>query len=195
MDSLVATGTLAAVVYSLYSTWQIYKGDHMATEGLYFETAGVIITLILLGKMLEAISKSKTSEAIKKLMRLAPKTATVIRGDKESEIPIEEVIVGDIILVKPGEKIPVDGTVLEGHTAVDVSRLTGESMLVEKTTGDSVYAASMNTTGMVRFKAEKVGSDTALAQIIKLVEDAQSTKRRLRSWRIRFRAISFRRYS
>ncbi len=176
MDSLVATGTLAAVVYSLYSTWQIYKGDHMATEGLYFETAGVIITLILLGKMLEAISKSKTSEAIKKLMRLAPKTATVIRGDKESEIPIEEVIVGDIILVKPGEKIPVDGTVLEGHTAVDESMLTGESMPVEKTTGDSVYAASMNTTGMVRFKAEKVGSDTALAQIIKLVEDAQSTK-------------------
>jgi Cu+-exporting ATPase len=176
MDSLVATGTLAAIVYSLYSTWLIYNGDHMSTEGLYFETAGVIITLILLGKMLEAVSKGKTSEAIKKLMRLAPKTATVVRDEKETEIPIEEVEVGDIIVVKPGEKIPVDGTVLEGHTAVDESMLTGESMPVEKSSGDSVYAASMNTTGTVRFKAEKVGSETALAQIIKLVEDAQSTK-------------------
>ena len=176
MDSLVATGTSAAVVYSLYSTWQIYKGDPMAAEGLYFETAGVIITLILLGKMLEAVSRGKTSEAIKKLMRLAPKTATVLRDGKEAEIPIEQVVPGDVILVRPGEKIPVDGTVLEGHTAVDESMLTGESLPVEKTAGDSVYAASINTTGTIRFRAEKVGSETALAQIIKLVEDAQSTK-------------------
>ncbi|HOJ49142.1 MAG TPA: heavy metal translocating P-type ATPase [Bacillota bacterium] len=176
MDSLVATGTSAAVVYSLYSTWQIYKGDPMAAEGLYFEIAGVIITLILLGKMLEAVSRGKTSEAIKKLMRLAPKTATVLRDGKEAEIPIEQVVPGDVILVRPGEKIPVDGTVLEGHTAVDESMLTGESLPVEKTAGDSVYAASINTTGTIRFRAEKVGSETALAQIIKLVEDAQSTK-------------------
>ena len=176
MDSLIAIGTTAAVLYSLYSTYRISLGDFMAMEGLYFETAGVIITLILLGKSLEAVTKGKTSEAIKKLMGLAPKTAIVIQDGKEIEIPIEEVEVGDIILVKPGTKIPVDGEVTEGLTSVDESMLTGESMPVEKQIGDKVIGASINKNGSIRFKATKVGSDTALAQIIKLVEDAQGSK-------------------
>ncbi len=176
MDSLVAMGTTAAVLYSLYSTYRIYTGHFMYVEDLYFETAGIIITLILLGKSLEAVSKGRTSEAIKKLMGLAPKTAIVIQNDKEIEIPIEEVEVGDIILVKPGEKIPVDGEVLEGLTSVDESMLTGESIPVEKKAGDKVIGASINKNGSIRFKATKVGSDTALSQIIKLVEDAQGSK-------------------
>ena len=176
MDSLIAIGTTAAVVFSIYNTWQIAQGQHSAVESLYYETAGVIITLILLGKSLEAVSKGRTSEAIKKLMGLAPKTAVIIQNGVEKEIPIDEVEIGDIIVVKPGAKIPVDGTVVEGHTAIDESMLTGESMPVDKKAGDTVYAASLNTTGTIRFKAEKIGSDTALAQIIKLVEDAQGSK-------------------
>jgi len=176
MDSLIAMGTSAAVLYSLYSTYRISIGDFMYVEDLYFETAGVIITLILLGKSLEAVSKGRTSEAIKKLMGLAPKTAIVLQEDKELEIPIEEVEVNDIIVVKPGSKIPVDGEVVEGLTAIDESMLTGESIPVEKKPGDKVFAASMNKTGSIRFKATRVGSDTALAQIIKLVEDAQGSK-------------------
>lgn len=176
MDSLIAMGTTAAIVYSLYSVYQIANGDFMAVEGLYFETAGVILTLILLGKSLESVSKGRTSEAIKKLMGLAPKTATVIRDDREYEVPIEEVEIGHVILVKPGEKIPVDGVVLEGFTSIDESMLTGESIPVEKKAGDPVYAASINKNGLIRFKATKVGGDTALAQIIKLVEDAQGSK-------------------
>lgn len=176
MDSLIAIGTTAAVTYSIYSTWQIAIGNFHAVEGLYFETAGVIITLILLGKSLEAVSKGKTSQAIKKLMGLAPKTAIVIQDGKEVEIPIDEVEIGDVILVKPGDKIPVDGNVLEGHTAIDESMLTGESMPVDKKAGDKVYAASINKNGIIRFEAVKVGGDTALAQIIQLVEDAQGSK-------------------
>jgi len=177
MDSLIAIGTSAAVIYSLYTTWKIASGSmHMAHEGMYFESAGVIITLILLGKSLEAVSKGKTSEAIKKLMGLAPKTAVVIHDGTETEIPIDEVESGDIILVRPGEKIPVDGVVLEGHTSIDESMLTGESIPVEKNAGDKVFAASINKNGMIKFKATRVGGDTALAQIIKLVEDAQSSK-------------------
>ena len=176
MDSLIAMGTAAAVTYSLYSTYRISIGEFLYVDDLYFETAGIIITLILLGKTLEAISKGKTSEAIKKLMGLAPKTAIVIQDDKEIEIPIEEVEVGDIILVKPGEKIPVDGEVVEGLTSIDESMLTGESMPVEKKSGDKVIGASINKNGSIKFKATKVGSDTALAQIIKLVEDAQGSK-------------------
>jgi P-type Cu+ transporter len=176
MDSLIAMGTTAAVLYSLYSAYRIYTGHFINVEDLYFETAGVIITLILLGKSLEAVSKGRTSEAIKKLMGLAPKTATVVQGDKEIEIPIEEVEVGDIILVKPGEKIPVDGEVVEGLTAIDESMLTGESMPVEKKIGDKVFCASINKNGSIKFKATKIGGDTALAQIIKLVEDAQGSK-------------------
>ena len=176
MDSLIAVGTSAAVAYSVYNIFLIIGGDHMAVDALYFETAGVIIALILLGKTLEAVSKGRTSEAIKKLMGLAPKTALVIVNGEEKELPIEEVHVGDIIVVKPGGKIPVDGIVTEGHSAVDESMLTGESMPVEKKAGDPVYGATINANGVIRFRAEKVGNETALAQIIKLVEDAQSSK-------------------
>lgn len=176
MDSLIAIGTTAAVLYSLYNTWLIANGNFGAVEHLYYESAGVIITLILLGKTLEAISKGRTGEAIKKLMGLAPKTAIIIEDGKEKEISIDEVEIGDIIVVKPGGKIPVDGSVIEGHTAIDESMLTGESMPVNKKAGDPVYTASLNTTGTIRFRAEKIGSDTALAQIIKLVEDAQGSK-------------------
>lgn len=176
MDSLIALGTTAAIGYSLYSTARIAGGHMDGVEGLYFETAGVIITLILLGKSLEARSKGKTSEAIKKLMGLAPKTAVVIREGIETELPIGEVGIGDIVLVRPGEKIPVDGVVVEGRTAVDESMLTGESIPVDKKAGDNVFAASINHNGVIRFRAAKVGSDTVLAQIIKLVEDAQGSK-------------------
>ncbi len=176
MDSLIAIGTSAAVLYSLYATYQINQGHSMFAESLYFETAGVIITLILLGKSLEAVSKGKTGEAIKKLMGLAPKTAIVIKNGVEIETPIDEVMVDDIILVKPGGKIPVDGVVVEGTTAIDEAMLTGESMPVDKKPGDKVYAASINKNGLIQFRATKVGANTALAQIIKLVEDAQSSK-------------------
>jgi len=176
MDSLIAIGTSSAVLYSLYNTYLIIKGQFVSVESLYYETAGIIITLILFGKYLEAVSKGKTGEAIKKLMGLAPKTAIVMQNGEEKEIPIDEVEPGDIILVKPGSKIPVDGKVVDGHSAINESMLTGESMPVEKNIDDLVYAATINTTGMLRFKAEKVGADTALAQIIKLVEDAQSDK-------------------
>jgi Cu+-exporting ATPase len=150
--------------------------DLMEKYPLYYETAGVIITLILLGKSLEAVSKGRTGDAIKKLMGLAPSTAIVLRDGAETEIPIADVAIGDIISVKPGAKIPVDGTVTDGGSTVDESMLTGESMPVDKKAGDKVYAASLNTTGAIRFRAEKIGADTALAQIIKLVEDAQSSK-------------------
>lgn len=176
MDSLVAIGTSAAMIYSIYNTFEIAGGNPHAVMGLYYESAGVIITLILLGKSLEAVSKGKTSEAIKKLIGLAPKTAIVIQDGKEIEVPIEEVEIGDVIVVKPGDKIPVDGVVLEGTTAIDEAMLTGESMPVGKKAGDPVYAASINKNGMIRFQATKVGKDTALAQIIKLVEDAQGSK-------------------
>jgi len=170
MDSLIAMGTSAAVLYSLYSTYRIVIGDFKYVDDLYFETAGVIITLILLGKSLEAVSKGKTSEAIKKLMGLTPKTAIVIQDGKEVVMPIEEVEVNDIILVKPGEKIPVDGIIEEGTTSIDESMLTGESMPIEKKQGDKVFAASINKNGSVKFKATKVGSDTALAQIIQFFQ-------------------------
>jgi Cu+-exporting ATPase len=176
MDSLIALGTSAAFIYSAYNTVRVALGTHMAVESLYFESAGIIVTLVLLGKSLEATSKGRTGDAIKKLMGLAPKTATVVRGETEVEIPIDEVQIGDVVVVKPGAKIPVDGSVVGGHTAIDESMLTGESMPVDKKPGDAVYAASLNTTGTIRFRAEKIGADTALAQIIKLVEDAQDSK-------------------
>lgn len=176
MDTLIAIGTASAVLYSLWSTFKIFAGDVHAAHSLYFESAGVIITLILLGKFLEIRSKSKTGEAIKRLMGLAPKTAVLIQGDNEIEIPVEDACTGDILLVRPGEKIPVDGRILKGHTAVDESMLTGESIPIDKSEGDLVYAASVNQNGMIRFEATKVGRDTALSQIIRLVEDAQSNK-------------------
>ncbi len=176
MDSLIALGSAAAILYSLYSTYLIIQGNEHAVEGLYFETAGIIITLILLGKTLEAVSKGKTGDAIKKLMGLSPKTALVLRDEKEIEIPIDQVLVGDIIVVKPGGKFPVDGIVKDGSSTVDESMLTGESMPVSKKTGDKVFAATINKNGVIRFQATKVGSETALAQIIKMVEEAQGSK-------------------
>jgi P-type Cu+ transporter len=176
MDSLIAIGTSAAFLYGIFAIVQIYGGNIDYAYDLYFEAAGVIITLILLGKYLEAVTKGKTSEAIKKLMGLAPKTAIIIRNGKEVETPIEEVEVGDIIVVKPGEKMPVDGEVVEGMTAVDESMLTGESMPVEKNVGDKIIGASINKNGTIKYRATRVGKDTALAQIIKLVEDAQGSK-------------------
>jgi len=176
MDSLIAIGTSVAVLYSLYAIYQIIQGHFAFAEHLYFETAGVIITLVLLGKSLEAVSKGRTSGAIKNLMGLAPKTATILVEDKERNIPLEDVKIGDIIIVKPGGKIPVDGTVVSGNTTIDESALTGESMPVDKKVGDNVFAATINTTGSIQFRADKIGADTALAQIIKLVEDAQNSK-------------------
>jgi Cu+-exporting ATPase len=176
MDSLIAIGTGAAFLYGVYAIYQIVNGNLDYAMDLYFESAGTIITLIMLGKYLEAVSKGKTSEAIKKLMGLAPKTATVIQDGQEMVIPIEEVETGDIILVKPGEKIPVDGEVVEGRTAIDESMFTGESIPVEKNPGSQVIGASINKNGTIKFRATKVGKDTVLAQIIKLVEDAQGSK-------------------
>ena len=176
MDSLIAIGTSAAVAYGLFAIYKILNGEIHYAMHLYFESAVVILTLITLGKYLEAVSKGKTSEAIKKLMGLAPKTATIIKNGKEVSIPIEEVIVGDIILVKPGEKLPVDGEIIEGSTSIDESMLTGESIPVEKNIGSTVIGASINKAGFIKYKATKVGKDTALAQIVKLVEEAQGTK-------------------
>jgi Cu+-exporting ATPase len=176
MDSLIAIGTGAAVAYGLFAIYKIINGDAGYAMHLYFESAAVIIALITLGKYLESVSKGKTSEAIKKLMGLQPKTALVIRDGIEVTISIDEVKVGDIIVVKPGDKIPVDGEVMEGITAVDESMLTGESIPVEKYAGDPVIGASINKNGSIKYKATKVGKDTALAQIIKLVEDAQGSK-------------------
>ena len=180
MDSLVMIGTGAALLNSIYTTIQIGTNPMSHNSGthhqLYYESAGIIITLILLGKYLESKSKGKTSEAIKKLIGLQPKTAIIIKNNEEIEAPIDEVEEGDIIVVKPGGKIPVDGIVIEGITSVDESMLTGESMPIEKKAGDKVIGASINKNGSIKFRAEKVGDETALAQIIKLVEDAQGTK-------------------
>lgn len=176
MDSLIAIGTSAAVLYGLFAVYKIYEANVDYAYKLYFESAGVILTLITLGKYLESVTKGKTSEAIKKLMGLAPKTATLERDGKEIEIPIDEVEVGDIVIVKPGEKLPVDGEVVEGMTSIDESMLTGESIPVEKTAGSKVIGASINKSGYIKYKATKVGKDTALSQIIKLVEEAQGSK-------------------
>jgi Cu+-exporting ATPase len=176
MDSLIAIGTSAGFIYGVFAVFQIFRGNTEYANHLYFEAAGVILTLITLGKYLESVTKGKTSEAIKKLMGLAPKTATIIRDGKEIEIPIEEVETGDIIFVKPGEKMPVDGNVVEGSTSVDESMLTGESIPVEKNPRDAIIGASINKNGTIKYVATRIGKDTALAQIIKLVEEAQGSK-------------------
>jgi Cu+-exporting ATPase len=179
MDSLIAKGTAAAFIYSLYLTAaNVFSG---ANYEPFYETVGVILTLIVMGKYMEAIAKGKTSEAIKKLINLAPKTARIVRKDKEGnsnelEVYIDEVSAGDIIIVKPGEKMPVDGIVTHGETAVDESMLTGESMPVDKKIGDTITGASINKTGFIKYKATKVGENGTLAQIIKLVEEAQSSR-------------------
>lgn len=176
MDSLIAIGTSAAIAYSAYSTLEIARGDASAAGHLYFETAAVIIALILLGKGLEAKSKGRASEAIKKLMGLAPSTARIVHGTEEIEIPVDEVEVGDLVRVRPGERVPVDGVVVEGWTSVDESMLTGESLPVEKKAGDTVAGATVNGTGSFVFRATRVGKDTALARIVRLVEEAQGSK-------------------
>jgi Cu+-exporting ATPase len=170
MDVLIAMGSSAAYFYSVATTFWLPDGPS------YFETAAVIITLIILGKYLEAGAKGRTSDAIKRLMGLRPKTARVVRDGQEMDLPITEVVVGDIIIVRPGERIPVDGTVTEGSTTVDESMLTGESMPVDKRPGDTAIGATININGLFRFQAGKVGRDTVLAQIIRLVEDAQGSK-------------------
>jgi Cu+-exporting ATPase len=176
MDSLIALGTSAAFIYSLYSLIRIFNGFHMAAMNLYFETSAVIITLILLGKGFESMAKGKTSDAIKKLMDLSPKTALIQVNGEEKIIPVQDVEKGDIIIIKPGEKIPVDGIVIEGLTSVDESMLTGESIPVEKALNDSVTGASINKNGTIKIKATKVGKDTVLSQIIRLIEEAQGSK-------------------
>ncbi|MFH1105727.1 MAG: heavy metal translocating P-type ATPase [Candidatus Aenigmatarchaeota archaeon] len=171
MDTLIAVGTSAAYFYSALVTLGIIAGNYV-----YFDTSAIVITFILLGKWLEAITKGKASDAIKKLIGLQPKTAIVVRAGKEVEIPISEVIAGDIVIVKPGQKIPVDGVVVDGYSSVDESMITGESIPVEKSKNDEVIGGTINKHGAFRFKATKVGSDTALNSIIKLVEDAQGSK-------------------
>lgn len=184
MDSLIAVGSAAAVAYGVYAIFRIgYALGHgdmpvaqQFVSNLYFESAGTILTLITLGKYLEAKSKGRTTDAISKLIRLAPKTATVERGGSEEEIPVEQVAVGDVVVVRPGRRIPVDGVVTEGTSSIDQSAITGESIPVEKQPGDRVIAATINKAGFFRFRAEKVGADTTLAQIIRLVEDAGASK-------------------
>lgn len=175
MDTLIFTGTLAAYVYSIVVSILIISGKNISGE-LYFESAALILVFISLGKYLEGVTRGKTGEAIKKLIGLQPKDAIVIRGGKEIKIPIVELRVGDIVVVKPGGKIPVDGIVVEGYSAVDEKAITGESIPVEKKKGDIVIGATVNKTGALQFRATKIGADTMLAQIIKIVEKAIASK-------------------
>ncbi len=184
MDSLIAVGSIASLVYGIaalfrmawgmgHGEWELVK---MYSENLYFESAAMILTLITLGKFLETRAKGRTGDAIRALMDLSPKTATVLRGSEEREIPVEDVRVGDILVVRSGGSIPVDGTVMEGRASIDQSALTGESVPVEKHPGDSVAAATINTEGYLKFRADKVGEDTTLAQVIRMVEEAGGSK-------------------
>src|SRR5699024_3753390 len=179
MDSLIAIGTGAALVQGIVMTGLLVSGQLHVGQGhpdLYFESAAVILTLITLGKYLEVVSKGKTSEAIKKLMGLAPKTARVMRDGQEVEVAIDQVVAGDVLVVRPGEKVAVHGEIVEGSSACDQAMITGESIPTEKRVGDQVVRASINKNGSFQFKAAKVGKDTTLAQIIQLVEEAQGSK-------------------
>mgnify|MGYP002754426805 FL=1 len=176
MDSLIAMGASAAIIYSLYATYMTITVDPEYHMNLYFESAGTIITLILLGKLLEARTKGQTSSAIKKLIGLQPKKAKIIENGVEKEVLIENIKVGDIIVVKPGEKIAVDGKIVNGNTSVDESMITGESIPVSKNIGDKVIGGSINKNGSIQFEATEIGKDTVLSQIIKLVEEAQGSK-------------------
>ena len=176
MDSLIAMGASAAIIYSLYATYMTITVDPEYHMNLYFESAGTIITLILLGKLLEARTKGQTSSAIKKLIGLQPKKAKIIENGVEKEVLIENIKVGDIIVVKPGEKIAVDGKIVNGNTSVDESMITGESIPVSKNIGDKVIGGSINKNGSILFEATEIGKDTVLSQIIKLVEEAQGSK-------------------
>lgn len=175
MDVLIAMGTSAAYFFSLYNVFFEEVGLGMM-KSLYFETSAIIITLVLLGKYFEAVAKGKTSEAIRKLAALQAKTARVVREGVEVDIPIEEVEIGDIVIVRPGEKVPVDGRIVEGHSSLDESMLTGESIPVDKQIGDMVFGATINKFGTFKLEATRIGKETALAQIIKMVEDAQGSK-------------------
>ncbi len=176
MDSLIATGTGSALIYSIYGTFKIAEGDYHYVHSLYFESAVVILALILLGKYLEGVSKGKTSEAIKKLMSLKSKKANLVRNGEIVQVDIEEVEKGEVLLVKPGESIPVDGKVIDGNSTVDESMLTGESIPIDKVAGDIVYGASINKNGSLKIEATAVGKDTVISKIIKLVENAQGSK-------------------
>ena len=187
MNTLIAVGTGTAYLYSAAATFfpRFFLAGRPGMEGMggmetappvYYEAASVIVALVLLGRMLESRAKGRTSDAIRRLVGLQPKTARVVRAGAEADIPVEEVVLGDVIVVRPGEKVPVDGVVTEGASAVDESMLTGESLPVEKSAGDEVFGATLNRTGSFRFRATKVGKDTALQQIVKLVQDAQGSR-------------------
>lgn len=185
MDTLVALGTSAAYFYSVAATFV----PTLQAEPVFYETSALLITFVILGKLLEAGAKGKTSDAIKKLMGLAAKTARVVRGGTEIDIPVEQVVAGDVVVVRPGEKVPVDGIVVDGRSSVDESMLTGESIPVEKNVGDQVIGATMNTLGSLRFRATKVGRDTALARIVRLVEEAQGSKAPVQRFADRISAV------
>lgn len=196
MDSLIAIGTLTAYVYSVFEfvkyvveTGSIYGLNGMKIGNLYFEVAALLITFVALGKWLEAKAKGKTSQAIEKLMGLAPKTARVMKNGMPEDLPIEQVVVGDIVLVRPGERVPVDGVIVSGSSAVDESALTGESIPVEKHEGSKVYTATINKTGSFEFKVSKVGADTVLSQIVRLIEDAQGSKAPIQGFADKISAI------
>ena len=176
MDSLIAVGTSAAFFYSLYSVSQVFLGHHPFVHQLYFESVAVIIALVLLGKYLESSAKGRTSQAIQSLLELVPSQATVIRYGEAVTIDTEDIRVGDIIRIKPGERMPVDGLVTEGQTFVDESMMTGESVPIEKKVGDTITSATINQNGSIDYQATRVGSDTTLAQIVRLVEEAQGSK-------------------
>lgn len=177
MDTLVAMGTGAAFVYSSYSTYEVLaKINPHAVHNLYFESAGAILTFVLCGKFLELRAKGEAGHAISSLLNLAPKTGFIWKDGEEVEIPREAILAGDIVIVHPGNQVPVDGVVTEGHASIDESMLTGESMPVGKTVGENVFAATVVTDGYLRFKAEKVGKDTMLSQIMQMVESAQGSK-------------------
>ncbi|MCL4384644.1 cadmium-translocating P-type ATPase [Patescibacteria group bacterium] len=196
MDSLIAIGTGTAYVYSLIEYLSYFLTTHSLlglngakVPNLYFEVASFLITFVSLGKWLEARAKGKTSEAIQKLMGLAPKTAHVKRNNELIEVPVEQVVLGDIVVIRPGDRIPVDGEIVSGYSAVDESILTGESLPVEKTVGSKVYTATINKTGSFEFRTTKIGADTALSQIIKLIEDAQGSKAPIQDFADRISAI------
>ena len=176
MDSLIAVGTSAAFFYSLYSVSQVFLGHHAFVHQLYFESVAVIIALVLLGKYLESSAKGRTSQAIQSLLELVPSQATVIRYGEAVTIDTEDIRVGDIVRIKPGERMPVDGLVTEGQTFVDESMMTGESVPIEKKVGDTITSATINQNGSIDYQASRVGSDTTLAQIVRLVEEAQGSK-------------------
>ena len=176
MDTLIAVGTLAALSYSIYSTALVYHGDAHAVHGLYFESAAMIIALVKLGKFLEKRATKKTSEAVRKLVSLTPNTAVILRDGEEVDVKIQDVEVGDIAIIRPGEKIPVDGVIISGTTETDESMITGESMPVSKASGDEVIGGCINRTGYIQVKASRIGQDTTLARIVRTVSEAQASK-------------------